>query len=92
MAVIGSSAKISINFETDNGTAVDPVNPVVTVYENTNVVLETIILTESNKITVGQYELIYKIPDGKSGLVFEIKCTIDNIDRVSRTIIQRNWV
>lgn len=91
MALIGNSIKISFTFKTDEGVLIDPISPVVTIYELANVVLETIPLIESHHIGTGLYELIYKIPDGKSSIVLEVTGSVDGIDRTQRIVIDRTW-
>ena len=93
MAIIGDTVRVKAVFQDWTGAAVDPVDPVLTVYElDKKEPLETIPLTAEHKVDVGTYKYDYVIPDGFGYIVFEMSGTVGGMPQVTRIREDRRWV
>jgi hypothetical protein len=92
MAIIGDTIRVTALFKDWTGAAVNPINPVLKVYElESKEPKETIPLQEPHRIDTGTYQVDYTIPDGHGYLVLEVSGEAGGMPQVTRVIVNRYW-
>ena len=76
--MINGSVKIRMEFITLNGSHSDATNIELRVYTVTNTLIETITITESNKVGTGIYEAIYTVPQEYTEVIGEVSGYVGN--------------
>ena len=86
MAFIGDTVRLKVKFRTFNGNAVDPLDVKLRVLNgNDYQEIDTVDITDDNKIDVGVYEYDYVIPYGESEtLIYEFSGTHNDKPILSR--------
>ncbi|WP_066639694.1 hypothetical protein [Desulfolucanica intricata] len=92
MVLIGDTVRLKVFFKTFDGTAVDPTNITLKIYDDTQQEIETININDTNKINVGVYFYDYVIPSGEGDLYFEFTGLVNNLPIVTRKLIKRSWL
>ncbi|WP_003545433.1 hypothetical protein [Desulfotomaculum nigrificans] len=91
MALINDTVRLKVNFKTFDGTAVDPTNITLKIYDDKKQLIETISIDDTNKLNVGVYFYDYIIPSGEEDLYIEFQGLLNNKPIVTRKILRRSW-
>ena len=73
MTLAGDTVRFRCHFKTFNGTAVEPKDVKLTIYDSNKQQIEQITLTDTNKENVGVYFYDYVLPDDKQEIIFEFR-------------------
>jgi len=94
MAFVGDTVRLKVKFRTFNGNAVDPLDVNLRVLDGDNYQeVETVAITNDNKVDVGVYEYDYVIPYGESDtLIYEFSGTHNNKPILSRGRFDRDFI
>ncbi|GAA0432665.1 hypothetical protein GCM10008983_06590 [Lentibacillus halophilus] len=69
----GDTVRLKCNFKSLNGQAIDPSNPTLTLYDDTQKQIKQITLDDTNKQDKGVYFYDYTVPDDKQEVIFEFR-------------------
>lgn len=63
MAYIGDTVRLQVNFKSFEGFLIDPSDISLKIYDNAKNEVDSVQITEENKIATGQYFYDYVVPD-----------------------------
>lgn len=78
MALAGDTVRFRCHFKTFNGTAVEPRDVKLTIYDTNKQKIEQITLDDTNKENVGVYFYDYALPNDKKEIIFEFSGVYNN--------------
>jgi hypothetical protein len=91
MATIGDTVKLGGEFRTWNGIYADPTAITLTIYDKARRVIETVSITNANKVSLGIYEYEYVVPAGVGDLEYEYSGTLEGKPITGRAVLVREW-
>jgi hypothetical protein len=91
--IIGNTVRLEHTYMSWAGTPVDVTSPTIKVYNGDarGTPIETIELTDTEKIETGKYRYDYTVPDGIYDLVFEFSGVAENTPEVTRVSVPRTY-
>lgn len=92
MALINDTVRLKVFFKTFGGTAIDPTNITLKIYDDKQQEIESINIDDTNKLDVGIYFYDYIIPSGKGDIYFEFAGLVNDLPIVTRKLIKRSWL
>ena len=78
MALAGDTVRLKCHFKTFDGTAVEPEDVKLTIYDANKQQIKQITLDDTNKENVGVYFYDYVLPDDKQEIIFEFRGLCNN--------------
>lgn len=72
MAFTNGTVKVRMEFLTSNGSYADATNIQLKVYDINSTLIDTVDVTDSNKVSIGIYEIEYTVPAGYNEVIAEV--------------------
>lgn len=69
----GDTVRLKCHFKSLNGKSVNPDNPTLTLYDDTQKQLEQITLDDTNQLEKGVFFYDYTVPDDEQEVIFEFR-------------------
>ena len=92
MTFVNSTVKVHMEFVTANGSHADATNIKLNIYDLNSVLIESVDITDADKISTGVYEKDYTVPAGYTEVVAQVVGQVGNATIVGAAEIETGWV